>query len=820
MTSTEARKRLLTDGFNELPAKKPPSSASILFDQFKSPFIYILLLSAIVTLLLRDFTDAIVILLAVFLNTILGFLQESRAQKAILALKNLVAPQTQVIRDGNLQKIPARELVAGDVVVLNSGMKIPADGTLLEAVELTVDESILTGEAAPVSKSTSLKENKIYMGTTVLSGRGVMEVAATGILTKIGNIATSISETDDSKTPLQKKLADLAKFLAITVGILSFLILLIGLAAGREFSEMFATSVALAVAVIPEGLAVSLTVILAIGMQRILAKKGLVKKLLAAEVLGSVTVICTDKTGTLTEGKFKVVSWKSEDDKLALNLATLCNNLSDPEELALWDYILTRDHLDPQRIREENPRVAEIPFSSKRKFMATVNETTIPDLKTVDSFLFVKGAPETILAMCKISSSLKRGWEEKNHHWASRGERVLGMAYKRVKSGEHRVQSGLNDLIFLGLVGFSDPPRPEAKEVLKITREAGIKIKVLTGDFRVTAETVLDQLGMKIKPEEILEGEELNHLTAEELRSCVSHIRLFARIDPLEKLRIVRALQENGEAVALIGDGVNDAPALKKAEVGIVVGEASEVAKETADMVLIDSNLKTLLSAIEEGRGIFDNLQKVIVYLLADAFGAVILVVGTLLISLFSGQLIPLPLTAAQILWINLVSDGFPNLALTVDPKEKGLMKEPPRKIQESIINAKIIVIIAVVSLFSGLSALLFFDYFFRIKGDLELARSVVFGLLGINTLFYVFSCRSFRLQIFKINPFGNIYLIWATAAGLTFQVAPFYLPFLRDFLRLTPLGLAEWGLIVTASLILVFWIELLKWIFNSRGQV
>lgn len=824
LSSQEAHERYLKFGPNKLPEKKPPSPLLILFDQFKNPLIYVLVAATAVTVFLRDFKDAAVILFAVLINVALGFIQESRAQKALSALKNILTPKALVLRDGEMGEIPAANLVPGDIVILKTGDKIPADGRLLEAVELTVEEAILTGESAPVLKSLSAREKQVYMGTTILTGHGRMEVGGIGLATKIGEIAGLLTETKEVETPLQKNIAGLAQFLAIFVGLLALAVLIFGLLVGKNFAEMFTVSVALAVAAIPEGLVVALTAILAVGMQRILKRKALVRRLLAAETLGSVTVICTDKTGTITEGRFKVVSWEVDNQELAIKLAVLCNNLSDSEEIAIWDFVMTQNHFDPQKIREDHPRISEIPFSSKRKFMAVVNQFIFPDLETAKDVLFVKGAPEVVLSMCQISTLQRKEWEEKIHQWGEKGERILGMAYKIIKNStlrhrsgrEFKMQNEIEELTFLGLVGFSDPPRKETMEVLGIARGAGIEIKVLTGDFRATAETVLKKIGMEVKPEEILEGEELKHLTPEELRSCVPKIKLFARIDPSEKLRIVQALQENGEVVALVGDGVNDAPALKRAEVGVVVGEASEVAKETSDMVLLDSNLRTLVAAVEEGRGIFDNLRKVITYLLADAFGAVAVVTGILFISFFSGIAIPLPLTAAQILWINLISDGFPNLALTLEPKEKGIMREPPRKPREPIINLQIRTIIIVVSSFSALSALLVFSYFLEVVENLELARSMVFGVLGINTLFYVFSCRSLRYPIFKTNIFGNSYLILAVFIGLIFQVLPFYLPSLRQFLNLTPLGALEWLIILIVSLLVVLNIEAVKWVTNK----
>ncbi len=817
LTNIEVEKKRQEWGFNELPQKPPPSQLLILLDQFKNPLIYILILAAIITIFLRDFKDTIIIFLAVIINTFLGFLQENRAQKAIFALQKILTPYTHVIRNGEMIKIPAKELVVGDLVILNTGEKVPADGRLLAAVELSVDESILTGEAVPVIKDLSLKEKNVYMGTTVLTGRGEMEVIAIGSSTKLGAIATSLSDTKETETPLQKRIDSLAKALAIIIGILSVLILATGLVAGRSFGEMFITSVALAVAAIPEGLVVTFTVILAVGMQRIYKRKALVRRLLAAETLGSVTVICTDKTGTLTEGKFKVVSWDVHKEDVAIKTAVLCNNLADPEEKALWEFVVSKDHFDPQKIREENPRIGEIPFSSKLKFMITLNRIPNSNPHHVTQIIFVKGAPETVLKMCEISSPLKKSWEEKIRRWANKGERVIGMAYKQVDNPRIVIHNELKGLNFLGLVGFSDSPRKEAKDVLRIASEAGIKIKVLTGDFRVTAEAVLRHLGIEVRPDEIMEGEELKHLTLQELKSCVSKIRLFSRIDPSEKLRIVSALQENGEVVALIGDGVNDAPALKKAEVGVVVGEASEVAKETADIVLLDSNLGTLIAAIEEGRKIFSNLRKVVTYLLADAFSEVGLVIGAILLSIFLKTPLPLPLTAAQILWINLISDGFPSLALAVDPKEGNIMVKSPRQPQEAIINLPIKVIISVVSIFSSLGSLFIFTYFFQMDNNLVMARSLTFGALGFTSLLYVFSCRSLSRPFFKISPLENAYLLLAVAGGLFLQVIPFYAPFLQDFLEIAPLGFHEWGIIIVFGFLVVLSVESVKILFRGR---
>lgn len=809
LTSQEAQKRLLEFGPNVIPEGKPRPQLFIFLDQLRSPLVYVLIFAVLVTIFLKDFKDTAVISFAIFINTILGFIQESKAQKSLLALKKILAPKARVLRDGKISEILAKNLVPGDIVLLEAGDKVSADGKLLEAIELTVNEAILTGESVPAEKSLGPQKNKVFSGTTVLAGRGKMKVLATGSRTKVGQIAAALEETEKEATPLQKRLASLAKTLAIFVGFLTLAIFTIGFAVGKPIAEMFLTSVALAVAAIPEGLVVALTVILAVGMVRLLKRKALVRKLLAAETLGSTTVICTDKTGTLTEGKFKVISWEVEDKNWALKLAALCNNLSSPQEIALWEYSQSQNHFDPQKTIEENPRLWELPFSSERKFMAVVNQIQ----ENKEKILFVKGAPEKILAMATISPKEKRNWEGKATDWASSGQRVLGLAYKKVQSKQLKVKSGeIEDLIFLGLVGFSDPLRPQVKEALKLCQRAGLGVKILTGDFRATAEAVMTQAGITVVPEEILEGEELHHLNKEELQERVEQIKLFARIDPLGKLRVVEALQAKGEVVALIGDGVNDAPALRRADIGVVVGEASEVAKETADMVLLDSNFQTIVAAVEEGRGIFTNLQKVITYLLADAFSAIILIAGTIVLGL------PLPLTASQILWINLISDGFPNLALTVDPKEKNLMNFPPRKPQETILNHQIKIIIALVSTATALMALLIFGQFSQTQ-SLAVGQSMIFALLGLTTLFYVFSCRSLTTPLFKTNFFNNPYLILAVFAGMVLALLPFGVPFVGQFLGIVPLNFGQWQIILGGAVTVIFLIETAKWIFVRREK-
>ena len=795
LTSEEARKRLEKFGLNTLPEKPPPSSFFILLDQLKSPLVYVLLFAALITLFLRDFADTLIILFAVLINTILGFYQERKAKQAFYALAKILTPQAKVIRDGQRKIVDARNLVPGDLVVLEIGDKIPADGVFLQAIDLSVNEAILTGESQPVKK----KENESgFMGTIVASGRGLIRVNQTGTLTKMGQIAKTLEEKEE-KTPLEKRLAQLAKNLSILVGLAALFIFLSGIILGKSVIEMFTTAVALAVAAIPEGLLVSLTVILAIGMQRILKRKALVKNLASAETLGSVTVICADKTGTLTEGKMRVVKDDFVDRQLGIKAAALCNNLHDPLEYAMWDWAKENVKFKIENLKLEHPRLDEIPFSSQYKYIVTLHP----------GVLFLSGAPEIVLSKCKIENVKFKIWGRKFKEYGKEGYRLVGFAYKKASSTKRKVQSSdLKDFEWLGLLLYEDPVRPEVEQVLKECQTAGIKVKIITGDYLETSIAVLNKLGIKIKRDEVIEGEELEKISHEELKKRIEKIVLFARSDPFQKLKIVQALKDNGEVVAMMGDGVNDAPALQKADIGIVVRESSEVAKETADIILLDSNFKTIVAAIEEGRGIFDNLRKIVLYLLTDAFGELLVIFGALLMGL------PLPLVAGQILWINLAADSFPDLALAVDPKRKGLMEELPRNPKENLLNLEMKSLVFLVSLFAGISTLVIFSFMLRQTGDLFLSRSLAFALLGTNSLFYVFSCRSLHQPVWQTNIFSNRWLILAVGAGFLLLFSAFYLPPLKFLLRTVSLGIFEWGMVVAAGLAVVILIEGTKWFF------
>src|SRR3990170_787654 len=793
LSGKEAAERLKKYGLNLLPEKTPPSQLSLFITQLKSPLVYVLLFAALVTLAIGHFSDSFIIFLAVFINTILGFIQEKRASDALYALKSYIADKSTVIRDGKRVTVDTSSIVVGDFVVLNQGVKVPADGKLIFANRLYLDESIITGESTPVLKD---KNDTAFMGATVSVGQGIMRIEKTGISTKIGKIAEQVQKTDED-TPLQKQLKSFSKKLVVVIVVLTTIVFIIGLVRGENLVEIFTTSVALAVSSIPEGLIVSMTVILAIGMQRILRRRGLVRKLASAETLGGVTTICVDKTGTLTEGKMQVVKYIGDQIKLAQQIV-LANDLDDPLLITgfEWGRATVKDFL------QEHPRLDSIPFSPQDRFF-----TSLHKWDSRHHIIFVNGAPEVLLDWCNIDDKTKVGVKKDLEDLTSQGLRVLGLARKvtSLKKVQLTASDAQHDLTWVGLIVFTDPVRHGVKEALQIALQAGIKLIVITGDYPKTAKYVLSEINMPISDAQILLGSQLERLTVSQLAQKVRSVKLFARTTPEQKLKIVEALKKNGEVVAMMGDGVNDAPALHKSDIGIVVDQATDVAKESADLVLLDSNFATIIAAIEEGRGIFENIRKIILYLMSDAFGEIIVVIGGILLGL------PLPVTAVQILWINLISDGFPNLALTIDPKRSGIMKEKPRLSKEPLMSLWMILLISIISLTSGLVALLFFYYVYRNSSDIALARSVAFATLGLNSLFYVFAVRTLTVPFWKNNLFENRWLILAVLFGLSLQVLPFTTPSLREFFEIEYLGMNYWFIAISLSLLMFVLVEIFK---------
>jgi len=852
-------------GFNELPEGKTFSIWRLFFRQFQSTLIYILLIAAAISFVLDDIVNMWVILAAVGLNVVVGFFQEFRAQRALEQLRKVVTQYATVKRNGHELQIETNKLVPGDLVVLKAGDRVPADIRLIKSTDLKVNEASLTGESYPVDKVIDAlpsaviiaeQKNKVFMGTTIVTGYAEGIVSDTGLHTEIGKIATLIKGTAQEETPLQKKLSKLGKSLGIIILLLSFVIFLVGIILKYDFKEMFTTAVAVAVSAIPEGLVVVVTVILAIGMQRILKQEALVRKLIAAETLGSVSIICTDKTGTLTEGRMRVVKIITHDHSLdtvnykinfkqsnitrqtyytALKIGLLASDayienpndafehmkvIGSPTEKAL---VLAANQVgfDQDQFRQDNPRLEEIPFDSDKKYMITLHQD-----EKKNKEIYIKGAPEKILSfsskidfdgkMENFTEKRKKKIEAEYKKLSMEGLRILALAYKKVDKNYkdlHHDDHLFEDVIFVGFVGIKDPLREEAASTIKLCQQAGIRPIMLTGDHKLTAQAIAKELNLPAEKNNIIEGEEFQKLNKDQLAKRISDISVYARITPHDKLRIVDAWQERGEVVAMTGDGVNDAPALKSADIGVALGSGTDVAKETANMVLLNNNFKTIISAVEQGRIIYANIKKVILYLMSDGFSEMIVVVGGLLLGW------PLPLLAAQILWINLVSDGFPNIALTMEKGNKGIMKNSPVSSKQSIMDYETKFLIVLISVLSGVLALGIFYWIWKTTGDIDRARTMTFGAVAVNSLLYVFSCRSTNLFIWQKKMFSNKYLLVAIVIGFLLQLVAMYLPFFQRVFQTVSLGLADWAIVFSVGLIDIVAIEISKWFFIHRRQ-
>jgi len=827
-------------GKNKLPEEKPLSMLRMFLEQFRSPLIYILVIAGIITLILKDYTDAIIIFGAVFLNTIVGYLQENKASQALRELKKIVKHTAEVLRDGNLKVIDSAELVPGDIIILNPGDKVPTDGRIIECYDFKINEMALTGEWMAAKKISEVlarktpladRDNMVFMGTVVEDGKAKAVVTAIGIETEIGKVARLVKEAREEKTPYQKKIAHFSEIIGTIIGAICFGIFVEGMITGGEFVEMFTTAVAVAVAAIPEGLPVAMTVILALGMQRILKKKGLVRRLASAETLGSTSVICSDKTATLTEGKMKVsdvIAFK-ETKLLCLKAAALTSeafieNPTSPKEKWIIRGRSTDRALLEAGIESgidgkkefEKKKIAELPFNPVNKFAAALyNENG-------QKFLYVCGAPEKILEFSKLGKKEKENWQKKLEKLAQKGLRVVASAHRKInreRGSADLTESGflsidlIKDLDFIGLITLKDPIRPEVKEAMKVCRRAGMRPIIVTGDHKLTAKAVAEELGFKVKEENILEGKDLDKLSDDDFEEILPQIQIYARVEPKHKMRIISAWQEKKEVVAMTGDGINDAPALKRADVGIAVGSGTEVAKETADLILLNDSFSIIVAAVEEGRAILDNIRKVITYLLSDSFTEVILV-G---VSIMAG--LPLPVTAVQILWVNLIEDGLPDIALAFEPKEKDIMKQKPGGHEIPLLTREMKTIIFIIGIFTDLILLGLFFWLWNQNHDIAYVRTMIFACLSIDSLLYVFSCKSLRRNLWRINPFSNKILVAAWLLGMAMLMAALYLPTLQAFLKTVPLGIFDWQIILGLGLLNVILIEATKWYFIVKRK-
>jgi len=809
LTAAEVIQRRAQFGENRLPSEKGVSVWTILFNQLKSPLVYIILTAAGISLMLGEFGDFAIIMVVVVIDVILGFVQEYQAQRTYVALKGLLKPTTTVIRDGQRAEVEVWELVPGDLVVLNAGEKVPGDGELLEATKLSLDEAILTGESEPVNKSafnpaeeTAAAQNLVFMGTTAVTGRGILRITRTGTQTELGQIAASLSEHVEEDTPLQVRLKTFSRVLTYIVVAATLIILLVGLFMGREFFDMLRTSIILAIAAVPEGLLIAVTVILVLGMRKILKRNGLVKRLLAVETLGSVTTICTDKTGTLTEGRMRVNRADLLDERRAWETMVLCNNLEGPVDIALWEYAERLAPEDPQALFDQTQRLGEELFTSETKYMIAEVTGTLFQGERV---FFLKGAPEIVLGMCAASTEMRATILAQADAWAGDGLRLLGLAWRA--GGVIDAYEGYQ---WLGLLGMEDPIREGVQEAIRVAEHAGIRVKVITGDYRRTAERIASNIGLMRAGDHTLEGGEIGALSDAQLAEQVKGTAVFARIRPQDKFRIIRALQANGEVTAMIGDGVNDAPALKRANIGVVVGSATDVAKETADLILLDNNFCTIVAAIEEGRVIFANIRKVVAYTLSNSFAEVLTIFTAMMLQW------PAPLAVAQILWIHLICDGPLDIVLSFEPKEAGVMDEKPRSLRAPILTRLTGALIGVISITSSVFALLLFNHLYQVHNNPVEGRSIVFASFALNSIIYIFAYRSLRLPLYRMNRLSaNKPLIWAVLLGLFTVAIAFLIPGLRAVLGIVPLTPGEWLLVIGIALLLLFFVEIGKAVSN-----
>jgi P-type Ca2+ transporter type 2C len=850
LTTEEAKKRLKRFGYNELTEAKKQSVLLLFLNQFKDFMVLVLLAATVISGLLGEYVDAIAIIVIVIMNGLLGFFQERRAEKSLEALKKLSAPQATVLRDGEWVKIPARELVVGDIMKFLSGDRIGADVRIIEAKGLEIEEAALTGESVPTAKSAVplMNENAAigdlhnmaFMGTLVTRGSGIGIVIATGMKTAMGQIANLLQEAETVMTPLQRRLEQLGKILIVVALFLTVLVVAVGVIQGHRLYEMFLAGVSLAVAAIPEGLPAIVTIALALGVQRMIKKNAIVRKLPAVETLGCASVICSDKTGTMTENMMTVThiwangkTWtisgagletsgqfyengrpidikKEAALQQLLMFGALCNGSQlkekkgrryidgDPTEGALLVAAMkagvTKEHIEAEFIIEQ-----EFPFDSERKMM-----TVIVKDKAGKRFIVTKGAPDVLLQVCgqiywngreqTMTMAWKKTVQDVIRKMASQALRTIAIAYRPLQAQE-RITSekeAEKNLVFIGIQAMIDPPRPEVKKAVQQCKEAGIKTVMITGDHVLTAKAIAEQLGVLPPNGKVMDGPTLSRISVGELEDVVDDIYVFARVSPEHKLKIVKALQRRGHIVAMTGDGVNDAPAIKAADIGVAMGRSgTDVAKEAAALVLLDDNFATIQAAIQEGRNIYENIRKFIRYLLASNVGEIFVMLFAMLLAL------PLPLVPIQILWVNLVTDGLPAMALGLDRAEENVMKRPPRHPKEGVfargLGWKIIsrgFIIGMVTLAAFMTA------YERSGYELVYAQTVAFATLVMAQLIHVFDCRCER-SIFDRNPFENIYLVVAVIISILLLLVVIYYPPLQEIFHTATIALFDWLLII-----------------------
>lgn len=843
LSSTEALRRLEKYGKNKLETKKKKTLFKQFLSQLKDVMIYILIIAAIISAFLGEISDALIILLVIIINAVIGVIQESKAEKALDALKELSTPKALVKRDGSLKEILSEDIVPGDIVIIDAGRYIPGDLRLIDTANLKIEESAFTGESVPSEKDASFlpdkeipigdQNNMAFMSTLATYGRGVGVVVGTGMNTEIGKIAKMIEQEENDETPLQKKLSELGKILGFLAVGICILIFIISFFQGRDLLEMFLTSISLAVAAIPEGLPAIVAIVLALGVQRMVKKNAIIRKLPAVETLGSVSIICSDKTGTLTQNKMTVTTVYTNDSyikesefnlndnesKLLVDCMVLCNDATyseksqtgDPTEIALLESPFKLNILK-EKLEKEFKRIDEIPFDSDRKLMTTVN---LVDEKKAR--VFTKGALDSILSICnKISvngklldftKEYKAKVLENSNIMSDKALRVLAFAYKDISKENIVLDSLEKDLVFIGMVGMIDPPRLEVKDSIKLCKSAGITPVMITGDHKNTAFAIANELGIAEDISQAITGHEIDKFKEEEFNEKIINYRVFARVSPEHKVKIVKAFKSHGNIVSMTGDGVNDAPSLKAADIGVAMGiTGTDVSKGASDMILTDDNFSTIVSAVEEGRKIYLNIKKSIVFLLSCNLGEILTLFTAILLNWNS------PLQPIHILWVNLITDSFPALALGVDKTKEDVMNNPPRNPKESIFVKSDKIQLIINGVLIGGITLFAFKLGERLYPDsLIHAQTMAFVVLSVSQLFLSLSLRSNTKSAFSLGLFSNKYLVYSILLGIFLQVIIISISFIANIFKVTPLLLYDWIVVILVSLIPFAINEILK---------
>lgn len=843
LSSTEALRRLEKYGKNKLETKKKKTLFKQFLSQLKDVMIYILIIAAIISAFLGEISDALIILLVIIINAVIGVIQESKAEKALDALKELSTPKALVKRDGSLKEILSEDIVPGDIVIIDAGRYIPGDLRLIDTANLKIEESAFTGESVPSEKDASFlpdkeipigdQNNMAFMSTLATYGRGVGVVVGTGMNTEIGKIAKMIEQEENDETPLQKKLSELGKILGFLAVGICILIFIISFFQGRDLLEMFLTSISLAVAAIPEGLPAIVAIVLALGVQRMVKKNAIIRKLPAVETLGSVSIICSDKTGTLTQNKMTVTTVYTNDSyikesefnlndnesKLLVDCMVLCNDATyseksqtgDPTEIALLESPFKLNILK-EKLEKEFKRIDEIPFDSDRKLMTTVN--LVDDKK---ARVFTKGALDSILSICnKISingklldftKEYKAKVLENSNIMSDKALRVLAFAYKDISKENIVLDSLEKDLVFIGMVGMIDPPRLEVKDSIKLCKSAGITPVMITGDYKNTAFAIANELGIAEDISQAITGHEIDKFKEEEFNEKIINYRVFARVSPEHKVKIVKAFKSHGNIVSMTGDGVNDAPSLKAADIGVAMGiTGTDVSKGASDMILTDDNFSTIVSAVEEGRKIYLNIKKSIVFLLSCNLGEILTLFTAILLNWNS------PLQPIHILWVNLITDSFPALALGVDKTKEDVMNNPPRNPKESIFVKSDKIQLIINGVLIGGITLFAFKLGERLYADsLIHAQTMAFVVLSVSQLFLSLSLRSNTKSAFSLGIFSNKYLVYSILLGIFLQVIIISISFIANIFKVTPLLLYDWIVVILVSLIPFAINEILK---------